>query len=70
MTVTHKLFPSAERLYRLCKLGVYCGGETKEGGEREKDNALPEAWLMSLSFVGPSCIALRGNPVDCGLFCK
>ena len=51
-------------------MGVYCGGEINEGGDSEKDNALDEALFMSLSFVGPSCIAFRGSPVDRGLACK
>jgi hypothetical protein len=39
-----------------------------DGGDMENDRALGFAWDMSEDLVGPSTIAFRGSPVDCGLY--
>jgi hypothetical protein len=49
---------------------VNWGGEKVEGGEIEKDNARGWAFVRREDLVGPSTIALLGNPVDCGLKLK
>jgi hypothetical protein len=46
---------------------VNWGGEKVDGGEIEKDNARGWAFVRREDLVGPSTIALLGNPVDCGL---
>jgi hypothetical protein len=43
---------------------VNWGGEKVEGGEIENDNALGCAFVNKDDLVGPSTIALLGNPVD------
>jgi hypothetical protein len=39
-----------------------------DGGDMENERALGFAWDMSDDLVGPSTIAFRGSPVDCGLY--